>query len=154
MHDLPKLQRLRNPKANQDKEIWKPSWHCFCCHDTGIVRRPELVIEDYNDVEDLAVVCQKPGCSAGAHLIGMELDERFTSAICATLDAICREDWQRTVEQKFANIQALAKKMQMSGTCARTANDDREVQQRKEEIESISHEQWLAMTNDYLGSDA
>ena len=37
---------------------------------------------------------------------------------------------------------------------ARTANDDREVQQRKEEIESISHEQWLAMTNDYLGSDA
>ena len=117
MHNLPKLQRCKNPKATQDKEIWQPSWDCFCCHDTGLVIRPQLVIEDYHDIEDLPVICQKPGCDAGVHLKGRGLDERFSGKICATLDAICREDWQRTVERKFADIQVLAKKMQMSGTC-------------------------------------
>jgi len=31
-------------------------------------------------------------------------------------------------------------------------NDEREVRQRKQEIEAISHEKWLAMSNEYLGN--
>lgn len=151
---LPRLSRRRNPSVNPDKEIWQPRWRCFCCQDSGIVRSPGLVIEDYNATEDLPVVCQKPGCLAGTHLIGRELDERFTAVICTKLDAISREDWKRTVEQKFANIQALTAQMKMPGSRDRTDNDEREIQLRKQEIEAISHEEWLHMATQYSGGDA
>jgi len=33
-----------------------------------------------------------------------------------------------------------------AGAGERTTNDEREVRQRKQEIEAISHEKWLAMS--------
>jgi|GEM_PF-2757033 hypothetical protein len=38
----------------------------------------------------------------------------------------------------------------MPGSGERTENDNREVQQRKQEIEQMSHEEWIKMSNRHL----
>lgn len=78
---------------------------------------------------------------------------RLTAAICQELDRISREDWRQSTQQKFVNLKALSQKMSMSGSRDRTENDNREVAQRKAEVEAISPEQWAAIRGAYLGAD-
>lgn len=154
--NLPQLPRKAvHPQVEkQDKEIWRPSWKCFCCQDTGIVHLnlAKLVIPDYNWMRDCLPVCQSPKCDLGSrwlHLGNNNLDMRFTSVICQQLDMHEREVWNLTVKRKFINLQPVAKKRSMSGVEDRTENDNREIQQRKGEIEAITSEQWLAMKDEY-----
>lgn len=71
------------PEEQQEKEIWKPTWKCFCCQDTGKVQ-PDLVrqvIPTYDDNRDRVPICQN--CNLGqqnwAHLndLGV-IDQRLT----------------------------------------------------------------------------
>ena len=85
-----------------DSEVWQPSWHCFCCHDTGEVHPhlAKLIIDRYELGKDKIPRCQNPGCIAGGHLDSSTLKEmidyRFTPDICQELDTFHREDWQQT----------------------------------------------------------
>ena len=139
------------------KEIWQPSWRCFCCEDTGIVRSrlAAMVIRGYNSNRDRLPICQAPGCNAGVNWLHLEgnIDMRLTAAICQELDRISREDWRQSTQQKFINLKAISQKMAMPGSCERTEQDNREVQQRKAEIEATSSDQWAAMRNAYLEVD-
>ncbi|MCC5609761.1 hypothetical protein LC612_24030 [Nostoc sp. CHAB 5834] len=159
---LPTFERsLINEKSEcDDKEIWQPSWHCFCCQDTGQIQRHlvNLVIPDYNPHRDRIPVCQ--GCNKfdNYHLkeYGV-LDLRFDLYICKKLDAIARDGWKRTTLSQFEKYKnqldiatgAIAQSHSLAVT-NRTSNDDREVAQRKAEIEAISPELWLAMNESYL----
>ena len=49
-----------SPRAPEDKEIWKPRWHCFCCHDSGFITRSELVIANPNP-NDPDPLCNRNG---------------------------------------------------------------------------------------------
>lgn len=104
-NDFPKLERLllRPELEEQDREVWRPTWHCFCCEDTGYVRDVliKLVIPDYNSDKDRNVACRN--CDRVflyAQAIIDSLDWRFTPDICARLDSIYRDNWMQTVEKQ------------------------------------------------------
>ncbi|WP_414552514.1 hypothetical protein [Anabaena sp. CCY 0017] len=155
--ELPPEPIRDEDQPGYQKEIWQPSWRCFCCEDTGIVRSrlAAMVIHGYNSNRDRLPICQAPGCNAGVNWLHLEgnIDMRLTAAICQELDRISREDWRQSTQQKFVNIQALSKKLAMPRSCERTEQDNREVQQRKAEIEATSSDQWAAMRNAYLEVD-
>jgi len=144
-------------EQKQQKEIWQPRWRCFCCQDTGKIQPNlvRLVIPDYNYDRDRLPICQN--CNLGHNWFHLDqfrvIDQRISSQICKKLDAIAREDWRQTQERQFINIKALAKKLAMPGSGDRTDNDNREVQLQKAEIEAITHEQWMAMSNAYSRGD-
>ena len=152
-----------------ETEIWQPDWRCFCCHDSGIIapHLAAMIIDGYDPDKDKLPRCAAPGCGSGSQYdseaLRHSVDYQVDGATCQELGTIEREDWKRTIERKFANIQALADQMKMPGSRdasfaglplrARTPNDEHEVQIRKQEVESISHEQWLAMSHQSLGGE-
>lgn len=149
---------------NTDKEIWQPRWRCFCCHDTGTISPSlvQLVVPGYDFTKHKTVACQHPRCEPGRRFQGdLNYDQRFTAGICNSLDQINRDDWRKVVKTKFelaqrmkAENEALVDKLAMPGSRERSANDNREIQQRKQEVEAISHEDWLAMSSQSLGGEA
>lgn len=160
--ELPKLPRepIRPDKEpDADPEIWKPQWKCFCCHDYGTVctKLVKIVIPDYDHHRDKEVRCQHPRCEKGKqYASNPQYDQRFTAAICIELEKIERSEWQKYVDNKRKRIQvkklteSLAKAKAMPGTHDRTDNDNREVLLRKQNIEAISHDQWIAESQRYF----
>ncbi|MHC5672993.1 hypothetical protein [Nostoc sp.] len=148
------------PNEEKDKEIWQPRWNCFCCQDTGQIQGHlvKLIISDYDPNRDRIPVCQ--GCNKfDRHNLrdyGV-LDTRFDLFLCKKLDAISRADWKQVTEKQFEKYKkqldiatgAIAQSHSLAVT-NRTSNDEREVQQRKAEVEAISPEQWGAMNKAYL----
>jgi hypothetical protein len=158
--DLPQFEPLPviEPLPEEEREVFYPRWHCFCCQDSGLVRSMlvKLIMPNYDDNRDKWVACQNLSCNQfNERWSGVPLDNfdtRFLPAICQKLDLKSREDWRNTV-QRQVDIRALSKKLAMPGSQERTDNDNREVQQRKREIESISPQQWKSMRKAYLGGD-
>ena len=116
---LPKLSReiiREEDKPGYSPVIWQPSWNCFCCHDTGTVNPhlARLIVEGYQLEKDKIPRCQNPCCNAGENLDSLDsdmVDYRFTSAICQHLDAIHREDWQQTTQNKADIFQGKVAKL-------------------------------------------
>ncbi|MBD2609576.1 hypothetical protein H6G81_35080 [Scytonema hofmannii FACHB-248] len=75
---------------------------------------------------------------------------RLTPAICQQLDMHERTAWRLTTERKAIDIRSLANKMTMPAVKERNPNDEREIQQRKAEIEAIPPEDWLRMGDEYM----
>jgi hypothetical protein len=161
MNELPKFERLPiNPRnEEEDKEIWQPNWKCFCCHDTGRIYPTlvRLIIADYDYDKDKIPVCQN--CNAGSNLMHLQsmIDTRIDFKVCRHLDKFERDNWKRTTQQQFEivkkRVDLVTNEIAQSHSLTknnRTPNDDREVAQRKAEIEAISPEQWKEMKNDYL----
>ena len=101
-YHLPRLERLllRPELEEQPKEVWRPTWRCFCCQDTGYVNDSliRLVIPDYDSDFDRSVACQN--CErvyVYAQLVQDSLDWRFTPDTCEKLDRVYRDDWARTL---------------------------------------------------------
>ncbi|MHC5862783.1 hypothetical protein [Nostoc sp.] len=156
-NELPKFERSPIlPNVEEDKEIWQPRWDCFCCQDTGQIQAHlvRLIISDYDPNRDRIPVCQ--GCNKfDRHNLrdyGV-LDTRFDLFLCKKLDAISRADWKQVTEKQFEMFKQRVNQIAKTHSLAsgdRTPNDDREVAQRKAEIEAISPEQWKAMNESYL----
>lgn len=109
MKKLPReIIRREDQPGYEGRGIWQPSWQCFCCHDTGEVNQHlvRLVIDGYSQSKDKIPRCQNPGCSAGERLDSLNgmVDYRFSAVICQELDAIHREDWRQTTQNKAALI--------------------------------------------------
>ncbi|NEU77658.1 hypothetical protein [Nostoc sp. UIC 10630] len=162
---LPELPRepIRNEdQPGYEKQIWSPSWKCFCCQDTGRIHPHlvKLIIRDYDFDCDRIPICQNSKCKFGVnwlHLGSANIDMRLNAAICQELDRFSREDWKRTTQQQFEKyrkrIESSFTQIAQSHSFAlshRTSNHEREVQQRKAEIEAITPEQWEAMNKAYL----
>ena len=163
MTELPQLPRepIRPDKEpnSEGQEIWKPDWQCFCCHDFGTVHLPLIfhIISDYDKNRDKPIRCQHPRCESGKLFAGnCNYDQRFIAAICVELDKIERRNWQDYIDEKRSQIalkkslENLVKTKTMPGSKTRTTNDNREVEQRKAEIEAITHEQWIAQGQKYF----
>lgn len=152
--ELPREPIRREDEPGSEKEIWQPSWRCFCCEDTGIVRSrlAALVIRGFNPNRDRLPICQAPGCNASAKWLYLEgnIDLRLTAAICQEFDRISRAEWRQTTEQKFINLKALSQKLAMPGSHERTDHENREIQLKKAEIEAITKEQWMAQGQKYF----
>ncbi|AFZ28359.1 hypothetical protein Cylst_6588 (plasmid) [Cylindrospermum stagnale PCC 7417] len=157
--DLPQFEPvpLRPEEENQEEEIFYPRWRCFCCQDSGLVSRDlvQLIMPKYNPDRDKWVLCQGANCDASKRWENVPIenfDIRFIPSICQKLDLINRENWRNTVKQQI-NIRQLAKKLKMPGSGNRTENDNREVQQQKQEIEAIYEEEWMKMSNVHLSQE-
>lgn len=150
---LPPARMRQEDEPDYQKEIWKPSWNCYCCEDTGMVTAvlARMVISDYQYGRDRIPICQCPGCNKGNQHLHLEgcFDLRLTATICQELDRISRQSWAETTQQKFTKVKELAQKMSLRKT-DRTENDNREIRQRKAEIESITHEEWIAEGKKYF----
>lgn len=155
--ELPKLERSPIlPNEREDKEIWQPRWNCFCCQDTGQIQAHlvRLIISDYDPNRDRIPVCQ--GCNKfDRHNLrdyGV-LDTRFDLFLCKKLDAISRADWKQVTEKQFEMFKQRVNQIAKTHSLAsgdRSLNDEREVAQRKAEIEAISAQEWKAMSESYL----
>ena len=122
-----------------DETVFFPDWQCFCCHDSGFVdpRLTKLVIREYDYWRDKRAVCQR--CEEGIHYEDYydNYDQRFSKQVCNELDTIERREWadEAKAQQRRINLNQLNKSMTMPGAIGRTANDEREIQLRKQEIE-------------------
>jgi len=115
--ELPRQIVRREDEPDYQKELWQPTWKCFCCHDTGTVQ-PHLVamvINGYSWFTDKIPVCQNPSCCAPSPGEAIEpiLDYRLTAVICQQLDAIERQDWRETIKERQINIKTIAQKMSL-----------------------------------------
>jgi hypothetical protein len=108
MYEFPKFSRMPQrieEEPDFDKPNWRPSWSCYCCHDTGLIvySLVRLVIPDYDGNRDKPVVCHH--CHQRdkfGDLISLSLDWRFNDELCEKLDRIARDDWARTLEKFYA----------------------------------------------------
>ena len=108
MNDYPKFIPLPlRPEAQPgyQKTAWKPTWDCFCCHDTGLVRVSliEKVIPDYIPSRHKPVECNATNCKIRLSELlytTQTLDERFTNDICDLLDREERKIWFEWSKQR------------------------------------------------------
>jgi hypothetical protein len=155
---LPRAPMRREDESGYEKEIWQPSWNCFCCHDTGIIvsHLAALVIDGYNSNRDKLPRCVNPGCKPRSDWDSEALthcvDYRISAVTCQKLDAIERENWRQTVRQKQINIRALAQKMNLRKR-DRTPIEETEAQRQHEEVCNANPEKLRAMAQAYLGSE-
>lgn len=160
MDDLPNFEPLPviPPEVEEEKEIFYPKWHCFCCQDSGIVavNLVRLIMPNYDHNRDKWVACQNLGCDKfderWSGVSADNFDNRFLPEICQKLDLKNRENWRNTVKHQV-DIQKLSKKLKMPGSGERTEEDNCKIIQRKREIEAITHQQWMQMRVAYMGDD-
>lgn len=145
-----------------ETEIWQPDWDCFCCHDSGIIapHLAAMIIEGYDFDKDKLPRCVAPGCQSGSQYdsdaLRHSVDYQVDALTCQQLSSMERNDWIRvakTKQKRIIEVRHLADKLAMPGSRDRTDNDNREVQVRKQNIEAISHEQWLKMANSQGADD-
>lgn len=87
------------PAKSVDKELWRPTWKCYCCNDTGLIPAPhyldELVGEDY----PYAVRCNATGCREGwAFDVGV--DTRAPIDWCDSVDKRRRDEWRKWLSKR------------------------------------------------------
>jgi len=122
-----------SPRAPEDKEIWKPRWTCFCCHDSGFITRSELVIDDA-DPNDPDPLCNRNGCGAASGYRNLGLDDRIPSEVCQQIHEWEIQSWAETSRQKW--LQVKDKIDSLSQGSNRTDNDSREIKIRKENAQA------------------
>ena len=90
MNNYPELQPLQLREEAQpgyEAESWKPTWNCFCCHDTGLVQDllVKKIIKNYVSGRHKPVECNATNCNIqlGRYLYKTNtLDRRFSAEIC------------------------------------------------------------------------
>ena len=96
---IPALSRREEDEPGYEAESWKPTWKCYCCHDTGFVldRLASYVIEGYDAEKSLIPRCRAKGCDAK---VGLNLEEsgtldlRLSSEVCDRLAEMEKESWE------------------------------------------------------------
>ncbi len=111
MVDFPQLPRLKRQSVKEresgDREIWQPTYKCFCCHDYGYVQPSlvRLIIPDYNPDKDLIPLCQR--CEASDRWqhpdVIPSFDMRFTEEICDRLHEYDRANWRKWAKKRQKN---------------------------------------------------
>lgn len=150
--NLPQLPRqiVRKEDApGYEREIWQPSWKCFCCHDWGYVQPHlvALVIPGYKFAIDTIAVCQNPDCLAAdfGEAIEKILDYRFNAAICQNLEAIEKENWRETLKKQHQKIEENIRKLAQSKSLRK---------RERNSTEEMAANQRHAAARDGWGSEA
>ena len=96
---LPALTRREEDEPGFEAESWKPTWKCYCCHDTGFVldRLASLVIDGYDAEKSKIPKCNASGCGAEVGVYLEEsgtLDTRLSSDVCDRLAEMEKESWE------------------------------------------------------------
>jgi hypothetical protein len=140
---------VRPEEETEDKEIWQPSWKCFCCQDTGKVQPHlvRLVMPNYDYNRDRIPICQL--CNAGDKLYHLTefgvIDPRFETLLCKKLDALAREEWKQATQGQFQitkkRVGLITDELAATHSLTkrkRTQSDDREIQIRKDNAQDYT----------------
>ena len=150
MTDFPQLPRdsiqFSQEVGPDGKEMWKPSWRCFCCHDTGKIEPTlvRLVIPDYDDNKDKIPICQN--CNAGSNWMHLQamIDTRIDFKVCRRLDQFERENWKQTRQAWFER----AKERVESATRELSQKANMRLRDRNQQEEQIAKYQHDLARND------
>ena len=145
---LPALTRREEDEPGYESESWKPTWKCYCCHDTGFVldRLAAHVIEGYESEKSKIPRCNASGCGAevGEWLEKSgTLDFRLTPQICDRLSEMEKESWEQYRYQKHQNKRAalgLVNNLAQSKSMrvrARSINEEAEAKERHLRVVSM-----------------
>ena len=138
---LPALTRREEDEPGFEKESWKPTWKCYCCHDTGFVldRLASLVIDGYDSEKSKIPRCNATSCGAEVGLYLEEsgtLDLRLTSQICDRLNEMEKESWSdyrwkkhQLRKEALGLVEDLAEKKSMR-TVRRSSEEEKEAKER------------------------
>lgn len=143
MIEKPFFEKLpaQKPQQSEEKEIFKPNWNCFCCHDSGFIIRTELVIESLGR-NDPGPVCNRPGCTSASRF-GFELDRRVPPEVCQQIHEWELSCWKSTVHSQWEKIvekiNSLASSKSISDS-SRSKNDEGEIVIRKEAQAELDEE--------------
>ena len=142
MKNLPKLPPLylqAEVKSGYQKQAWKPTWKCFCCHDSGLVRESLVrqVIDEYDPSNHKQVRCNASSCQSSlSDNLFDTLDNRFSIALCDKLDLIERQmwaEWSKEQNQKRLRLidSNITKNLRLR---SRTNYEQLEVERRHQNI--------------------
>ena len=150
MKELPRLQPLflrPETEPGYEKVAWRPTWKCFCCHDTGLVQYSLLrqIMPDYDDRRHKPVKCNASHCDRelGEALYWTQtLDLRLDSSVCDEIDSIGRQywrDWEKEQHQSRKKALKRANSDNLTGnlrSVKRSADESLEVERRHQQIVS------------------
>jgi hypothetical protein len=159
INELPAFEPIPIREQIDNQQDFYPTWKCFCCHDSGKIQKHlvKQVIPNYNSDIHLWVACQNTSCNkfrenwCGAD--PKNFDMRFSPLTCQKLDLIERENWYQTIDNKeeiIKQVKIISQKLKMRGVKDRTENDNREVQQRKQDAENYD---WSTASKVYWGTE-
>lgn len=150
------------PPMPADKEVWQPTWDCFCCQDTGKIV-PHLVykiIPDFDYNSDRLPICQN--CNKGHDWLHLKefgvVDLRISVVTCKKLHEFARHDWRQTIERQIqARLkidEAVTKISSSQNLRQRDGVAARPVGLRTPEESAIAHERHeLARSNEPVVAD-
>ena len=142
-----KLPALKSrATADEEREIWKPHWNCFCCHDSGFIVRSELVIANPNP-NDPDPLCNRRGCGVASGYRSQGFDDRISAEVCQQIHEWEIQGWAIYSHQKW--LQAKDKIDSLCQGSNRSDNDEREIKICKEnaQAELDKSEQQLTINN-------
>ena len=144
MNNYPELEPIvlrEEAQPGYEKVAWKPTWNCFCCHDTGFVRYllVKKVMPSYVSGRHKPVECNATNCNIrlGDALYETEtLDRRFSADLCDRLDSDERrmwEEWSKEQHQKRRKLidSNIAKNLRVR---SRTNYEQWEVQRKHQDL--------------------
>ena len=148
MKKLPRLQPLflrPETEPGYEQVPWRPTWKCFCCHDTGLVQYSLLrqIMPDYDDRRHKPVKCNASLCErelGEALYLTQTLDLRLDSSVCDELDSIgrrCWRDWEQQQHQLRKKALKRASSERLTGNLRvvkRSAAESSEVERRHQQI--------------------
>ncbi len=138
---LPALSRREEDEPGYAKESWKPTWKCYCCHDTGFVldRLASLVIDGYDAEKSKIPRCNATSCGAEVGLYLEEsgtLDNRLSAEVCDRLSEMERESWEdyrwkkhQLRKEALGLVEDLAEKKSLR-VVKRSEKEEKEAQRR------------------------
>ena len=146
---LPALNRREEDEPGYEKESWKPTWKCYCCHDTGFVldRLAALVIEGYDAEKSKIPRCNASDCDAevGENLENSgTLDFRLSAEICDRLSQMERESWE---DYRWKNHQLRKEALGLVEDLAEKKSV--RVVKRSAEEEKSAHQKHLQVVENY-----
>lgn len=79
-----------------------PTWRCFCCHDTGLIIRVDLLDYEEFSPSDTPPVCKY--CSAATTTLGetiANLDNRISKEQCRAIHEHELDGWKASINESF-----------------------------------------------------
>ncbi len=147
MDELPQLEPLSlRPECEPgyQKESWKPTWNCYCCHDTGFVldRLSSQIIPGFNSEQHKTLLCNASRCNASRDKVSLTLieqgnfDTRLNSGVCDRLHEMEKESWEeyrwkkhQLKKEALGLVENLAEKKSMR-VVKRSSNEEKQAHQR------------------------
>lgn len=98
--NFPRFDRQIIAEEIKDAEDWKPTWQCYCCHDSGVILDSLVreIIPEYNPLTDKRPLCQACDASNKFFREACESykshDTRFNRSLCQALAKQEYEEWE------------------------------------------------------------